>query len=79
MKREEMTKKINEELNHIPRVKGWPDQNMLREYYNSMRRHDLGQNPALPAKDTLIKAIDAMRKDKPDFKPIYDREFFKLL
>jgi len=64
-------------LKHIPHFDRGSDQNMFRVYYNSMRRHDLSQNSALPAKDTLIKAIDAMRKDKPDFKPIYDRNFFE--
>ena len=78
MKIKEMTNKVNEELNHIPRIKGWLNQNMLREYYNDMRRHDLSQNPTLPAKDTLIKAIDAMRKDTPNFEPIYDKEFFNI-
>ncbi len=77
MKREEMRKKINEELKHIPRVKGWLDQNILRANYNGMRAHDLSQNPLSPAKDTLIKAIEAIKKDKPDFLPFYDRDFFE--
>ena len=76
MKREEMRKKINEELKHIPRVKGWLDQNMLRAYYNGMRMTDLSRNPASPAKETLIRAVETMRKDKPDFSPIYDIGFF---
>ncbi len=74
MKRDELNKKVAEELRHIPR--GSFDQNMLREYYNGMRRHDLSLNPALPAKDSLLKAIDWMKKDKPDFLAIYDRDFF---
>ncbi len=74
MKRNEMRKKINEELKHIPRASF--SQNMLREYYNGMRMTDLSQNSACPAKETLIKVVEAMKKDKPDFLPIYDREFF---
>jgi hypothetical protein len=75
MKRDELNKKVNDELKHIPR--GSFDQNMLRGYYNGMRRHDLSLTPVVPAKDTLIRAIEAVRKDKPDFLAMYDREFFK--
>ncbi len=76
MKREEIRKKINDELKHIPRALF--DQNMLRTYYNAMRMHDLSQNPTCPAKETLTKAVETMKKDKPSFLPIYDREFFNL-
>lgn len=78
MKREEMRKKINEELNHIHRVKGSFEQNMLREYYNGMRMTDLSRNPASPAKDTLIRAIEELRNNHPRFLPIYDRDFFHI-
>jgi len=76
VKRDELNRKVTEELKHIPR--GSFDQNMLRAYYNGMRRHDLSLNPALPAKDSLLKAIETVRKDKPDFLPIYDRDFFGI-
>jgi len=76
MKREEMRKKINEELKHIPRSFKGSDQNYFRLYYNGMRMTDLGRNPASPAKETLSRAVEKMRKDKPDFSPIYDRGFF---
>lgn len=42
----------------------------------SVRRHDLSLNLVSPAKDTLVRAIEIVRKDKPDFLPIYDRAFF---
>ncbi len=74
MKREELNKTIAEELKHIPR--GSFDQNMLRMCYNGMRRHDLSLNPACPARHTLIRAIETMKKDKPDFLPMYDGKFF---
>lgn len=74
MKRDELNRKVTEELRHIPR--GSRDQNMLREYYNGMRRHDLSLNPVSPAKDSLLKAIEGMRKDEPNFLPMYDRDFF---
>ena len=53
MKSDELNKKVTEELKHIPR--GSFDQNMLREYYNGMRRNDLSLNPVVPAKDTVIR------------------------
>lgn len=74
MKREELNKKVGEELKHMPR--GSFDQNMLRMYYNGMRRHDLSLNPALPAKETLLAAIEALRKTSSSFSPIYDKDFF---
>lgn len=75
MKREEMREKIKEELEYIPQ--GSFDQNMLRAYYNGMRARDLSQNPECPARDTLNKAIEAIKKEKPDFSPMYDRNFFE--
>ncbi len=77
MKREEMRRKINEELKHIPRSFKGSNQNWLRLYYNGMRMTDLSRNPASPAKETLIRAIETIKRDKPDFLPIYDREFFR--
>jgi len=74
MKREELNEKVGEELKHVPR--GSLDQNMLRATYNGVRRHGLSINPACPAKDSLRTAIEAIRRDKPDFSPIYDRDFF---
>lgn len=78
MKREEMRGKIDKELEHVPRSFRGSDQNWLREYYNGMRMTDLSLNPTLPAKETLIKAIEAIKKDKPDFLPVYDRDFFHV-
>ena len=76
MKREEMLKRIDEELKHIPRSFKGSNQNMLRASHNLIRRHDLSLNSALPAKETRIRAIETIKKYKPDFSPIYDREFF---
>ena len=77
MKREEMRKKINEELRHIPRSFRGSNQNWLREYYNGMRMTDLSQNPTSPAKDTLIRAIEQLKKTEPEFSPLYDKSFFE--
>jgi len=78
MKREELNRKVTEELNHIPRSIKGSNQNWLREYYNGMRMTDLSRNPTFPAKETLVRAIETMKKDKPNFLPVYDREFFHL-
>ncbi len=78
MKREEMRQKINEELKHIPRSHKASDQNSLRLYYNGICMTDLGRNPLSPAKETLIKAIEAIKKDNSRFSPIYDRGFFDI-
>ena len=77
MKREEMRKEINEELRHIPRSFKGSNQNMLREYYNGMRMTALSRNPATPAKDTLIRAIEQLKKTHPEFCPSYDKSFFE--
>jgi hypothetical protein len=78
MKREEMREKVNEELKHIPHSFRGSSQNMLREYYNAMRMTDLKRNPACPAKETLVRAEEMIKKDKPDFSPFFDREFFRI-
>jgi hypothetical protein len=74
MRINELNKKVAEELKHIPA--GSFGQIMLRTYYNAVRRHDLSLNPALPATDTLLKAIEIVKMDMPDFLPMYDRDFF---
>ena len=76
MKREEMRGKIDGELRHIPRSFRGSNQNMLRAYYNGMRMTDLGRNPASPAKDTLIRAIEQLKRTDPEFSPLYDKGFF---
>jgi len=78
MKKEEMRRKIDEELKHIPRGATSSDQNYFRSRYNGMRMTDLSQNAECPAKETLVRAIETIKKDKADFLPIYDRDFFHI-
>jgi len=78
MQRDELNRKVTEELKHIPHIKGDLQQNFFRSRYSGMRRHDLSLPPVVPAKDSLLKAIETLRKDKPDFLTIYDREFFRI-
>lgn len=79
MKREKMNTIVNEELGHIPKgpITASP-QRMLRAAYNMRRRHDLGKNPYALAKESLLSAIEAVKKDNPDFVPSFDRDFFGL-
>lgn len=67
MNRDELNRRVTEELKHIPKGLRGSTQNELRMLYNLIRRRHLSVNPALPTKDTLIKAIETLRKDKPDF------------
>ena len=76
MKREDMNKKVANELNHIPHVKGDLEQNLFRSGYNAIRRHDLAVNPATPPSVSFRKILEQVRKTNPSFLPIYDRDFF---
>ena len=77
MKREEMKEKIDGELRHIPRSFRGSNQNMLRSAYNMIRRHDLALNPHCPAQESLMKAIEQLKKTDPEFSPLYDKSFFE--
>jgi hypothetical protein len=74
--RSQRNKKVAEELKYIPQ--GSAFQNMLRADYHNTRRRELGRNPALTAKDTLMRAIETVKKDQPDFLPMYDKDFFRV-
>jgi hypothetical protein len=65
---------VNEELKQIPQ--GSIYQNMLRAGYHNIRRHELIRKPELPAKNSLMSAIQIVRQDKADYLPIYDKGFF---
>lgn len=76
MNRSKRNRKVAEELKYIPQ--GSDYQNMLRAGYHNMRRHELSRKPASSAKDTLLRAIETVRKDNRDFLPMYDKEFFRV-
>jgi hypothetical protein len=68
---------IEEDLKHIPRgIKGSP-QNMLRLYYQDVRKHDITKT-AKTKEDTLRELLVRMKKEYPDFQPEYDHDYFKL-
>ena len=76
MKREEMTKIVKSELEHIPKGSRGSTQNKLRIYYNAWRRRDLLRGKS--KEQTLEEAIKMLREDYPDFNPRFDRDFFKI-
>ena len=67
MKKEEMRRKIDEELKHIPRSFEGSDQNLLRAYYNSMRMTDLGRNPSSPGKRDSNQGHRGDKEGQPPF------------
>ena len=77
MKKEKMNAMVNEELSHIPKgsISAFP-QRKLRLEYNMQRRHDLAENPYTPARESLLSAIERVKKNHPDFVPSFDRDFF---
>ena len=76
MKREEMTRIVKSELEHIPKGSKGSVQNRLRIYYNAWRRRDLLRGKS--KEETLEEAIKMLREDYPDFNPRFDRDFFKI-
>lgn len=76
MKRDEMNRLVSKELEHIPR--GVSRQNLFRATYNMIRRHDLAENPATLARESLRRALERNRQTFPGFLPVYDREFFQI-
>ena len=76
MKREEMTRIVKSELEHIPKGSKGSVQNRLRIYYNAWRRRDLLTGKS--KEQTLEEAIKKVKGDYPDFEPEFDRDFFKM-
>ncbi len=76
MNRNQRNKKVAEELKYIPQGSAY--QNMLRAAYHNMRRRELDRNPALTAKDSLLRAIETVRNENRNFLPEYDKKFFDI-
>lgn len=76
MSPEEITKSVNEDLRHIAKGRDNNTQSILRNIYNSRRRHDLsvGKNK----EETLAFCIEYVRKEFPSITISYDPEYFKL-
>jgi len=74
----EIQEEVKRDLEHIP--KGDFSQNMLRQYYCVIRMNSLGkksENPNASCKELLRQAIDAVRKDHPEFEARFDIDYFK--
>ena len=74
MKKEEMTSIVNEELIHIPT--GELPQKFLRYLYNMIRRNHLSLSEDAPKEETLLKCINRIKENHPNFQPEYDKNFF---
>ncbi len=70
-----MTRVVNDELEHLPRIKDWDAQAELRLVYNALRRQDLklGRNKEY----TLARCIEHVRKENPSWTPSYDQNYFR--
>lgn len=77
-KLKEMREQVKKELEYISR--GNTSQNELRMHYWPLRMHSLGKKAKISEtkEEILKKSIEAIKKDYPDFVPIYDKKFFKL-
>jgi hypothetical protein len=69
-----INKTVAEELKHIPN--GSEFQNMLRATYHNTRKQELGKNAETIARNTFLRAVQAVREKHEDFMPEYDKEFF---
>ncbi len=76
MRKEELIKKINEELEHIPR--GPRGQNLFRARYNMIRRHDIGKDSTITPAISFKRALEQMKENNPSFIPTYDQAFFGI-
>ena len=76
MNKAEMIRIINADLEHIPKIKNNVSQNLLRYYYNSMRRHNLATTNK-SKEDTLKECVEIVKQNDPTFQPLYDRRYFK--
>jgi hypothetical protein len=71
-----MNRIVKRELEHIPRGEKGSLQNFLRFSYNAFRRKHLTLRKTRDY--TLKKLIEKIKKNYPDFIPIYDKDYFKI-
>jgi hypothetical protein len=76
MKKEEMTRIVNDELERLPRTSEWDAQAELRLVYNALRRQDLKLRRN--REQTLARCIEHVKKEHPFWTPEYDRGYFRL-
>jgi len=78
MKQAEMRAIVDAELEHIPGFPG-EHQNVLRAAYNMARMHSLRKRTTekKTALDVLQDCIEALKKENPDARFYYDKDFFE--
>ena len=78
MKQAEMRALVDAELKHIPNFPG-EHQGLLRAAYNAARMRSLGKRATKKetAFDVLQDRIEALRKENPDARFNYDKDFFE--
>jgi len=77
MKRDEMTKIVKSELEHIPKGDKGSPQNELRLLYNARRRRDLVKTSKVK-EETLQDCVKTLKEKYPNFVPTYNENFFKM-
>ena len=74
--RDEMERMFQEELTHIPYIKNNLPQNLLRETYHNTR---LTNFKVRGTKEQALQfCIESLKKQHPDWEPVYDKEFFMV-
>jgi len=78
MKQAEMRAIVDAELEHIPDFPG-EHQGLLRAAYNIARMHSLRKQATKKktALDVLQDRIGALKKENPDARFYYDKDFFE--
>ncbi len=77
LKLKKIREKAKREMKYIPR--GDEPQNILRMIYWNIRLNSLGKNPKFETKEDCLKyAIKEVTKEYPEFKPRYNKNFFKI-
>jgi hypothetical protein len=74
-----MREMVQEEISHIRR--GNATQNELRMFYWPMRMNSLGKKATAPKtkSQVLIESMHEVKKNNPDFVPIYDKDYFTVI
>jgi hypothetical protein len=74
MDKQEIDKKVREEMLHISFNTANPWQRMVRALYNMLRRQDLTENPSSEPRESLMKCVEELKQTDPDFHP-FDLDF----
>ena len=76
MSPQEMTRIVNEELEHIPSEYDNEPQKILRYLYNMVRRRFLSNGAE--KEDALLHCVETIKKDHQSWTPKYDPTFFRI-